>query len=95
MTNVPQEIRDALADAYRLFDISFTMTGTEDDWIQYWNRGNELIQKYGDEIPLLRLLEAYAGIIETVLNQKKTENRSLMWAKGEEYPHPKQIKTEE
>ena len=89
MTNVPQVIRDALGDAYRLFDVSFTMAGTEDDWKQYWDRGNKLIRQYGDEMPLLRLLEAYAGIIETVLNQKKTGNKSLMWDKDEDYPHPR------
>lgn len=90
MTNVPDEIRTALADAYRLFDISYPMTGTDEEWKQYWDKANKLIQKYGDDIPLLRLLEAYAGIIETVLNQKKTDNKSMMWDPGEEYPHPKE-----
>lgn len=89
MTNVPQEIRDALADAYRLFDISFPMEGTDDEWMQYWEKANKMIQKYGDDIPLLNLLTAYAGIIETVINQRKTGNKSLMWNAGEDYPHPK------
>ena len=89
MTNVPQEIRDALADAYRLFDVSFLMTGTEEEWKQYWDKANKLIQKYGDEIPLLRLLEAYAGIIESRLNEQKTDNKSLLWGKDEDYPHPR------
>ena len=89
MTNVPQEIRDALADAYRLFDVSFLMTGTEEEWKLYWDKANKLIQKYGDEIPLLRLLEAYAGIIESRLNEQKTDNKSLMWGKDEDYPHPR------
>ena len=90
MTNVPDSIREALADAYRLFDVSFLMTGSEEEWKQYWDKANKLIQKYGDEIPLLRLLEAYAGIIETRLNEQKTENKSLMWNPDEEYPHPKE-----
>ena len=90
MTNVPKEIRDAWADIYKLFDISYNMDGSEDAWIQYWNRANQLIQKYGDDIPMLRILEAYAGIIEAVLNQKKTDNKSLMWDKDEDYPHPRE-----
>ena len=89
MTNVPQEIRDALADAYRLFDVSFLMTGTEEEWKQYWDKANKLIQKYGDDIPLLRLLEAYAGIIGSRLNEQKTDNKSLLWGKDEDYPHPR------
>jgi hypothetical protein len=89
MTNVPDNIREALADCYRLFDISYPMTGTEEEWKQYWDKANKLIQKYGDDIPMLRILEAYAGIIEAVLNQKKTDNKSLMWDKDEDYPHPR------
>ena len=89
MTNVPEIIRNALADAYKLFDVSFNMTGTDDEWEQYWKHGTEMVKKYGDEIPLLKLLMAYAGIIETVINQRKTGNRSLLWNKDENYPHPK------
>ena len=89
MTNVPDSIREALADAYRLFDISYPMTGSEDDWKQYWDKANVLIQKYGDDIPLLQLLEGYAGIIECAVNERKTENKSLTWNKDEDYPHPR------
>ena len=89
MTNVPDDIRNALADAYRLFDISYPMTGTEEEWKQYWDKANKMIQQYGDEIPLLRLLEAYAGIIECKLNYEKTGNKSMMWDKDEDYPYPR------
>ena len=89
MTNVPSDFRDAIAEVYKLFDVSFTMEGTEDDWKQYWDRGNKLIQKYGDDIPILRLLEAYAGIIETHITEVKTGNKSLLWDKDEDYPHPR------
>ena len=89
MTNVPEKIREALADAYRLFDISYPMTGNEDDWKQYWDKANQLIQKYGDEIPMLNLLVAYAGIIETRLNEQRTGNKTLVWTKDEDYPHPR------
>ena len=89
MTNVPDNIREALADAYRLFDVSYLMTGTEDEWKQYWDKANKLIQKYGDDIPLLNLLVGYAGIIENQINYRKTNNKSLMWDKDEDYPHPR------
>lgn len=89
MTNVPDEIRTALADAYRLFDISYPMNGTEEEWIQYWDKANKLIQKYGDGIPLLNMLEAYAEIIEVKLKEQRTGNKTLLWDKDEEYPYPK------
>lgn len=85
MTNVPDEIRTALADVYKVFDISFTMTGTEADWIAYWDKANKLVQKYGDRIPLLQLLEGYAEIIQHC----KVGNQSLMWEKDKPYPYPR------
>lgn len=90
MTNVPEPVRNALADAYKLFDVSYQMNGTEAEWEQYWNRGCELIKKYGDELPLLNLIEGYAKIIESAVNERKTGNKSLMWNSGEAYPHPKE-----
>jgi len=89
MTNVPGNFRDAITEVYKLFDVSFLMEGTDEDWKQYWDRGNMLIQKYGDDVPLLHLLEAYAGIIETRLLEQKTGNKMLIWGKDEDYPHPR------
>ena len=89
MTNVPKEIRDALSDVYKLFDISYNMDGSEDAWIQYWNRANQLIQKYGDDIPLLEMIVAIGHMLETFCNQRKTGNKSLTWHKDEDYPHPR------
>ena len=89
MTNVPTNFREAIAEVYKLFDVSYLMEGTEDDWKQYWDKGNALIQKYGDDVPLLRLIEAYAGIIETRVSIEKTGNKSLLWGKDEDYPYPK------
>ena len=91
MTNVPQMTREALADVYKLFDVSYLMEGTDKDWEQYWGRGNKLIQQYGDSTPLLHLLEAYAGVIECAINERKTGNKSLTWGKDEDYPHPRKI----
>lgn len=91
MTNVPQEIRDAWADVYRLFDVSYNMDGSEEAWKTFWERANELIRKYDDDIPLLELLESIAHMIEIFINQRKTENQCLRWDKREGYPHPKKL----
>lgn len=90
MTNVPEETRAALADAYKLFDVNYNMEGAEDDWIRFWKWGHELVQKYGDDIPLLPIITAYAGIIEVVINRRKTGNQSLLWGADEDYPYPKE-----
>ena len=90
MTNVPQPVRDAWADIYKLFDVSYNMDGSDDAWIQYWERANALIKKHGDEIPLLQMCEAIAGMLETFCNQRKTGNKSLSWNKDEDYPYPKE-----
>lgn len=90
MTNVPQTIRDAWADVYKLFDISYNMDGSEDAWVQYWKQANELIQKYGDEVPLLEMLEQVAHMLEIFVARRKTGNSILYWDKDEDYPYPKE-----
>ena len=89
MTNVPDEVRTALADAYKLFDVSYKMKGSIEDWMKYWERANELIQKYDKDVPLLELLTAYAGIIQTLVLHKEKQNESLLWEKEQDYPYPK------
>ena len=86
MTNVPQNIRDAWADVYKLFDVSYGMTGSQDEWEQYWKRATELIQKYGDNVPLLGILESVAHMIETFVKQRNMPT----WDKDEDYPYPKE-----
>jgi len=88
MTNVPEKIREAWADVYRLFDVSYQMNGSEKAWIEYWDKANKLIQKYGDEIPLLELLESVANMIAKFCKDRET-NSSLTWDKDEDYPYPK------
>lgn len=88
MTNVPEKIRDAWSDVYRLFDISYKMDGSQDAWIQYWDKANKLVQKYGDEIPLLELLESVAHMLEKFCKDRE-KNQSLTWKKDEDYPYPK------
>lgn len=88
MTNVPEKIREAWADVYRLFDVSYQMDGSDKAWIEYWDKANKLIQKYGDEIPLLELLESVANMIAKFCKDRET-NSSLTWDKDEDYPYPK------
>ena len=89
MTNVPQEIRDAWADVYRLFDMNYGMDGSKQAWTTYWEQANKLIQKYGG-IPLLETCESVAHMIETFVKQReKPVNESLPWKKNEAYPYPK------
>lgn len=90
MTNVPDKIREAWADVYKLFDINYNMDGSDDAWVQYWNRANQLIQKYGDEVPLLEMLEQVAHLLEIFVARRKTGNTSLYWGKDEPYPYPKE-----
>lgn len=90
MTNVPENIREAWKEVYILFDTSYGMNGSKEEWIAYWEKANKLIQKYGDEIPLLEMTTALAHMIECFCNQRKTGNKSLLWCEDEDYPHPKE-----
>lgn len=90
VTNVPQTIRDAWTDIYRLFDIHYNMDGSEQAWTEYWNKANAIIQKYGDDVPMLEMTEAVAHLIEHFVKQREQpKNESLPWAKDEPYPYPK------
>ena len=84
---MPNDIREAWKDVYVLFDVSYSMNGSAEDWQAYWDKANKLIQKYGDSVPLLELLESVAHMIETFV--KRREN-TLLWGKDEDYPYPKQ-----
>ena len=85
MTNVPDKIRDAWKDLYILFDTNFNMDGSDKAWEKYWSHATQLIKKYGDEIPLLEMTEAIARFLDVL----SVGNHSLMWDKGEQYPHPR------
>ena len=88
MTNVPDKIREAWADVYRLFDTSYPMDGSQEAWKQYWDKANALIQTYDDGIPLLELLESVAHMIAKFVDDRN-RNHSLTWDKDEDYPYPK------
>lgn len=89
MTNVPEPIRQAWKELYVLFDTNFNMDGSPTAWEHYWDQVNQLVYKYGDEVPLLEVAEAIAHMIECFCNQRKTGNKSLMWDKDDPYPHPR------
>jgi len=87
MTNVPENIREAWADVYRLFDVSYNMDGSTEAWIRFWDVGNKLIQKYGNDIPVMELLEGTAHALEDI-TKRRNKNETLTWDKDEDYPHP-------
>ena len=90
MTNVPQKIRDAWADVYKLFDVSYSMDGSDKAWEQYWNKATELIKKYGDDVPMVDILSSVAHMLEFFIEQRKPKNESLPWKADEDYPYPKE-----
>ena len=93
MTNVPQPIRDAWADVYTLFDVSYKMDGSEEAWQKYWDKANELIQKYDDIVPLIDIFEAVGKMLATLIENRtvrpQKDNKSLPWKADEDYPYPK------
>ena len=96
MTNVPQTIRDAWADVYRLFDVSYGMDGSDQAWETYWNKANEIVLKYANDIPLLPLLISVSEIIKHLVDERKSkqaenEQKILPWGKDEDYPYPKDL----
>ena len=88
MTNVPNDIRNAWADVYKLFDVSYGMDGSPGAWEKYWNTATELVKQYGDEIPLLELFEATAHMLEIFVKRRETGNKTLYWRADEDYPYP-------
>jgi hypothetical protein len=89
MTNVPDKIREAWKDLYVLFDTSYEMHGSDKEWLEYWDKANKLVQKYGDEIPLLEMVIAIGHMIEKFNADRGFGTVPLEWPKGEEYPYPK------
>ena len=91
MTNVPDNVRDAWKDLYILFDTNYNMDGSQEAWEAYWNQATQLIIKHGDDVPMLGILEAIAQMLEAFDNYRKTGNKSLVWVKDEDYPHPRKV----
>lgn len=91
MTNVPDDIREAWKDLYILFDENYNMDGSQEAWETYWNQATQLVIKHGDNVPMLCILEAIAQMLEAFCNYRKTGNKSLVWGKDEDYPHPRKV----
>lgn len=91
MTNVPDNVREAWKDLYILFDENYNMDGSQEAWEAYWNQASQLIIKHGDNVPMLKILEAIANMLEAFCNYRKTGNKSLIWDKDEDYPHPRKV----
>ena len=48
MTNVPSDIREMWADAYRLFDVNYKMTNTPEEWKRFWEQAQQVGSKYNN-----------------------------------------------
>lgn len=48
MTNVPTDIREMWADAYRLFDVNYNMGNTPEAWQQFWSQAQQVGSKYNN-----------------------------------------------
>lgn len=91
MTNVPQELRDFWKELYILFDTSYVMDGSDKSWETYWSKATDLIKKYGTEIDIIEMIDAVANLLKQVIGRRNGE-QTLMWDKGEPYPHPRGYK---
>lgn len=70
MTNVPQDIREMWADVYRLFDSHYNMPNTAEAWKAFWDKAEEIRQKYNNP-HLGVLLMTVSDMVEYNITQKK------------------------
>lgn len=72
MTNVPDRIREFWKDIYILFDRHYLMdVSQEQSWINFWDDGNKIIQKY-DELPcVIDLLSVVSELISKLAAARK------------------------
>ena len=71
MTNVPENIRSAWADVYKLFDANYNMDGSNASWIMYWHQAVKLIDKYGEDISLMEILEAVSSMLAEIIKKRE------------------------
>lgn len=70
MTNVPQKIRDMWTDLYKLFDVHYTMDGTQAAWENFWNDAKDLYAKHnGNE----RLNDGITLVADWIADRLKEE----------------------
>ena len=56
MTNLPNDIRQMWADAYKLHDIHAKMQNTAEDWELFWKDAREISEKYGGHPLVVQLI---------------------------------------
>ena len=69
MTNVPQDIRDMWKDVYVLFDSHYNMPNTPESWKAFWEKTQEIQQKYNNP-HLGTLMIVVSDMIEYHITQK-------------------------
>ena len=63
MTNVPKEIRDIWTDLYKLFDRYFLITGSDEEWIAFWDEATKLRERSGNNQHLNEMIDAIADYL--------------------------------
>lgn len=88
-TNVPNELRDIWTDAYKLFDVCYTMPNTPEAWEWFTKQVDGLAEKHNGNKLLADLLIVVAEHTESRQKQAKKDEKTLPWGKDEDYPYPK------
>ena len=89
MTNVPESIRDIWKDIYILFDTSYNMTGTEQDWLNFWETAKGIYAKCPSESLKRHFTDIIAAVAD-LLSDKQKDERMPTWKPNEPYPYPKE-----
>lgn len=74
MTNVPKEIRDIWTDLYKLFDRHFLITGSDEEWIAFWDEATKLRERSGNNQHLNEMIDAIADYLgDRIKKQRANE----------------------
>ncbi len=74
MTNVPKEIRDIWTDLYKLFDRHFLITGSDEEWDDFWNEAIELHGRSGNNEHLYEMIVAISDYLGDRIKQQRANN---------------------
>ena len=89
-TNLPNELREIWTDAYKLFDVCYTMPNTVKAWEWFTPQVDELGRKHGNSKLLTDLLTVIADFTDTRQKQEEKDGKTLSWGKDEDYPYPRE-----
>lgn len=70
MTNVPQNLRDMWADAYRLFDLNYNIQNTPEAWKKFWEDAQEIAAKYHQNRYLWVFITTISEMIEDHITER-------------------------